>query len=130
MTIVIRGKRCSSLQSHGVKKMPRLSKTDAVALVDVIDKYGDILITIGKIEKRAGSLKSWADRISKMSVGEIVSKFEKNPKIAAKFGAVLTKFMTISTEKKISELSPAEKIGAGKIYKEMSGLLREVLKRV
>ena len=109
--------------------MPELSKKDAEVLVDTLDKYGDILIGIGEIEKRVGSLKSWSVRFGKIALPELISICKKNPDFMTIMGAVLLKFVAISPKmEKISELSPKEKIEVGGTIKEISGLLKEVVK--
>lgn len=112
--------------------MPKLSKEDLELIASTIDKYGDILVAVGVIEKKIGEpLPRLAEKLNKIGLLEIVKKFESDPKSSSRIGAIITKLILISPKmEKFIELSPDEKINTGESIKEISSLIRELIKRL
>jgi hypothetical protein len=114
------------------KEVRKLSKEDLELIASSVDKYGDILIATGKIEKRIGKpIIELVEKIGETGLSEIVKKFEKAQKFSARIGAIITKLILISPKlDKFIELPPDEKIRIGGSIKEISGLIRELVEGV
>lgn len=113
-----------------MKEKPKLQKKDFLMLIDSLDKFGDVIVEIGTVEKKIGSFDKF-QKIFDENINRLGSDLEKNPELATALGTILIKFLSLSSllKKKFSEMTPDDKIKAGNAIKEISGLLQEIMKK-
>jgi hypothetical protein len=99
-------------------------------LAELTRRFGELVVGIGKVEEKVGSL----DRVLKQlkDVGflqAVVSKLEKDPKFSTTFGILFAKILLLypSMQKKLSEMSPSEKVELGKGVVEVSELVEKII---
>lgn len=104
------------------------SKEELEKFVSILENYGNILVAIGEIERKRGTLQM-PDLLAKIEWSRIAAELEKDPEFSAKVGTLLLKFLVISSKlKRISELPADDKIEVGNGLKEISAVMKEILK--
>ena len=113
-----------------IEKKGKYSKKDLLALTDVLERFGDVIIDFGDIEKKIGPFNKF-QKIFDGNIEELSSNFKKNPELATTLGVILIKFLSLSSLlEKFPELTPSNKIKSGKNIKEISVLLKEIIEKV
>ena len=110
-----------------VETATKLSKENIITLIDTINKFGDLVIEIGNLEKQIGTFEHFQDIFEKNIFG-IISEIDSKPEISEKLGKILVRFVSLTTyiKKDFNKTSPEDKIKIGKIIKEIGSLLNEI----
>jgi len=105
-----------------------LQKQDILDLVNTMKMFGDVIHSIGTIEKKIGTFEHF-NNVLEENISTITEQLEDKPEIAQKLGNVFVKFITLSNYMKsdFSEVPPDDKIKAGLILKEISEMLKELV---
>ena len=109
------------------KVAPKLSKKNILTLIDTINKFGDLVIEIGKLEKEIGTFEDFQEIFEKNIFG-IISDIDSRPEISEKLGKILVRFVSLTAyiKEDFNKTSPENKIKAGKIIKEIGSLMNEI----
>jgi len=110
-----------------VETAPKLSKENIITLIDTINKFGELVIEIGNLEKKIGTFEHFQDIFEKNIFG-IISDIDSRPEISERLGKILIRFVSLTTymKKGFNKTSPDDKIKAGKIIKEIGTLLSNI----
>jgi hypothetical protein len=107
-----------------------LTRDALLRLAELTRRFGELVTGIGEMEEKVGSF----DRVLKQlkDVGflqAVVSKLEKDPKFSTTFGILFAKILLLypSMQKKLSEMSPSEKVDLGKGIVEVSELVEKII---
>ncbi len=113
------------------RRKPKLSKDEFGKIAHGLNSFGDMLVMLGEIEKREKEL-SKLDRLMRKLFRadnrEVISAIENNPELIDKAAALAKKWEALSAiiEEDPLEMSPDERIEAGKSLKELSTLLNGI----
>jgi hypothetical protein len=107
-----------------------LTRDALLRLAELTRRFGELVTGIGEMEEKVGSF----DRVLKQlkDVGflqAVVSKLEKDPKFSTTFGILFAKILLLypSMQKKLSEMSPSEKVDLGRGIVEVSELVEKII---
>jgi hypothetical protein len=113
------------------RRKPKLSKEELKKIAYGLNNFGDMLVMLGEIEKREKEMRNLDKLMRKLFRAdnrEVISALENNPELIDKAAALAEKWEALSSimENDPLELSPDERIEAGKSLKEFSTLLKEI----
>jgi hypothetical protein len=113
------------------RRKPKLSKEELRKIAYGLNNFGDMLVMLGEIEKREKEMRNLDKLMRKLFRAdnrEVISALENNPELIDKAAALAEKWEALSSimENDPLELSPDERIEAGKSLKEFSTLLKEI----
>jgi hypothetical protein len=107
-----------------------LTRDTLLRLAELTRRFGELVTGIGEMEEKVGSF----DRVLKQlkDVGflqAVASRLEKDPKFSTTFGILFAKILLLypSMQKKLSEMSPSEKVDLGKGIVEVSELVEKII---
>lgn len=114
------------------RRKPELSNDELSKIAYGLNNFGDMLVMLGEIEKRekeVSKLDKLMEKFFRADNREVISAIEKNPELIDKAAALAEKWEALSSimENDPLELSPDERIEAGKSLKEFSSLLKEIV---
>jgi len=114
------------------RRKSKLSRADLSGIAYGLGKFGDMLVMMGEITKieREGKLDKLWRKFSRSNPGELLSEIANDPDLSAKvafFAMKLEEVFSMIEEKDPFEMSSNEQIEAGKIFKELSSLLNEIV---
>lgn len=114
------------------RRKPKPSEEDLRELAYGLNKIGDMYVMMGEIEKEVGDLEKLMRKLARSNPLEIFSAIDADPELLAKVESFATILMELAPimEKDSSDMSPDEKIEAGKGLKEMSSLFMEVAESI
>jgi len=114
------------------RRKSKLSRAAWCGIEHGMGKFGDMLVMMGEITKieREGKLDKLWRKFSRSNPGELLSEIANDPDLSAKvafFAMKLEEVFSMIEEKDPFEMSSNEQIEAGKIFKELSSLLNEIV---
>ncbi|MCK4475527.1 MAG: hypothetical protein KAU16_02265 [Methanophagales archaeon] len=114
------------------RRKPELSNDELSKIAYGLNNFGDMLVMLGEIEKRekeVSKLDKLMEKFFRADNREVISAIENNPELIDKAAALAEKWEALSSimENDPLELSPDERIEAGKSLKEFSSLLKEIV---
>ena len=94
-----------------------------------LDKYGEFLIGVGKIEEKTGPLTKLMEKFSGADIEKLLEEMNReDPELAVKYAHLMMKALILfPVLENPSKLPADEKIRVGGEIKEISRLMRELL---
>ena len=114
------------------RRKPELSNDELSKIAYGLNNFGDMLVMLGEIEKREKEVSKLDKLMGKFFRADnraVISAIENNPELIDKAASLAEKWEALSSimENDPLELSPDERIEAGKSLKEFSSLLKEIV---
>jgi hypothetical protein len=107
-----------------------LTRDVLLRLAELTRRFGELVTGIGEMEEKVGSFDKLLTQLKDVGfLQAVVSKLEKDPKFSTTFGILFAKILLLypSMQKKLSEMSPSEKVELGKGIVEVSELVEKII---
>jgi hypothetical protein len=107
-----------------------LTRDVLLRLAELTRRFGELVVGIGEVEEKVGSFDRLLEQFKDVGFWQAVTlKLEKDQKLSTTFGVLFAKILLLypSMQKKLSEMSPSEKVELGKGIIAVSELLGKII---